>query len=211
MYAVDLLKASFAEGKNCLTRVTKRTITGVPLKLRGLVGLDVLEAIRTRRSVRAFTREDVSEEEVQRLIEAASWAPSAGNLQPWEFIIVRDNETKRKLSIAALGQTLIEDAPVVIVVCADQARSARRYGNRGVHLYSLQDTAAATQNILLAVRAMALGACWIGAFNEDEARVVLGTPKNLKPVAIVPVGHPAEKPAPPPRRAIDEISHYERL
>jgi nitroreductase len=211
MYVGDLLKASFAEGKNCLAQVTKRTITGVSLRLRGLVGLDVLEAIRMRRSVRAFTGDAVSEEEVQRLIEAARWAPSAGNLQPWEFVIVRDRETKRKLSIAALDQTFIEDAPVVIVVCADQTRSARRYQNRGAHLYSLQDTAAATQNILLTVHAMELGACWIGAFDESGVREVLGTPRNWKPVAIVPVGHSAERPVAPPRRSIDEIIHRESL
>jgi len=161
--------------------------------------------------VRAFTGEAVSKEEVQRLIEAARWAPSAGNLQPWEFILIRDQETKRKLSIAALDQTFIEDAPVVIVVCADQARSARRYQNRGVHLYSLQDTAAAIQNILLAVHAMELGACWIGAFDESGVRDVLGTPRNWKPVAIVPVGHPAERPVAPRRRAIDEIVHHASL
>jgi nitroreductase len=211
MYVVDLLKVSFAEARNRLTRVPKATITGVSVKLRRWGGLDVLEAIRTRRSVRAFTGEAVSEEDVQRLIEAARWAPSAGNLQPWEFIIVRENETKRKLSIAALDQTFIEDAPVVIIVCADQARSAWRYRDRGTYLYSLQDTAAATQNILLAVHAMKLGACWIGAFHEEEVKRALGTPRNLKPIAIVPVGHPAERPAAPPRRSIEEIIHYERL
>ncbi len=171
--------------------------------------MEVFEAIKSRRSVRAFTREGISEKEVERLIEAARWAPSAGNIQPWEFIIVTDAEMKRRLSVAALDQTFIEDAPVVIVVCADQARSTSRYRSRGADLYCLQDTAAATQNLLLAAHASGLGACWIGAFREDEARRVLATPRDLRPVAIVPVGHPAEKPAAPPKRAITEIIHYE--
>ncbi len=109
--------------------------------------MDLFEAIKSRRSVRSFTREDVSEETVEKLIDAARWAPSAGNLQPWEFIVVRKPEIKRKLSIAALDQTFIEEAPVVIVVCANQLRSGRGYGARGVNLYCLQDTAAATQNM----------------------------------------------------------------
>lgn len=158
--------------------------------------------------MRAFTREDVSEEEVERLIDAARWAPSAGNIQPWEFVIVTRAETKRRLSVAALDQTFIEEAPVVIVVCADEARSASRYGGRGANLYCLQDTAAATQNILLAAHALGLGACWIGAFREDAVKAVLEPPRNLRPVAIIPVGHPAEKPSAPPKRSISDFVHY---
>jgi nitroreductase len=171
--------------------------------------LDVIEAIKSRRSVRAFNGEAVSKEEVQSLIEAARWAPSAGDIQPWEFIIVTDARTKERLAIAALDQTFIEEAPVVVIVCADESRSARRYGKRGASLYCLQDTAAATQNILLAAHAMGLGACWIGAFREKEVGETLKTPENLRPIAIVPIGHPAERPKAPPRRPISEIIHYE--
>lgn len=171
--------------------------------------MNVLEAIESRRSVRAFTREGVSEKEIERLIEAARRAPSAGNIQPWEFVIVTDVTMKRNLSVAALDQTFIEEAPVVIVVCADEMRSARRYGNRGARLYCLQDTAAATQNILLAAHAVGLGACWVGAFDEDKVKIAIRTPRNIRPVAIVPVGHPAEKPAASPKRSINEIVHHE--
>lgn len=171
--------------------------------------MDVFEAIKTRRSIRAFTKEKVSEEEVQRLIDAARLAPSAGNIQPWKFVIVRDARTKRRLSAAALDQTFIEEAPVVIVVCADEARSGWRYGSRGVILYCLQDTAAAVQNILLAACALGLGTCWVGAFHEEEVRKVVNTPRGMRPVAIVPVGYPAEKPSPRLKRSISEIVHYE--
>jgi len=171
--------------------------------------LDVFEAIKKRRSVRAFTKEQVSDSEVKKLIDAARWAPSAGNIQPWEFVVVRDPDIKRGLATAALDQTFIEEAPVVIVVCANQLRSARGYGSRGVNLYCLQDTAAATQNMLLAAHALGLATCWVGAFQEEEARKVLNIPSGVRPVAIIPVGHPAEKPEPPERRPLNEIVRYE--
>jgi len=173
--------------------------------------LDVFEAIKKRRSVRAYTSEKVSEEDVEKLIEASRLAPSAGNIQPWEFILVTDAETKRRLSNAALHQTFIEEAPVVIVVCADVARSSWGYGSRGANLYCLQDTAAATENILLAAQALGLATCWVGAFHEDEVAKVVNTPRNVRPVAIVPVGRPAEKPSAPPKRSMREIVHYEKF
>ena len=171
--------------------------------------MDVFEAVKRRRSIRAYTGDNVSDEEVERLIDAARWAPSAGNMQPWDFIIVRDSVTKQRLSAAAVDQTFIEEAPIVIVVCADKNRSGWGYGGRGANLYCLQDTAAAIQNLLLTACAMGLGACWIGAFREEEVERILKTPKGVRPVAIVPVGHPAEKPNAPQKRSVGEIVHYE--
>jgi len=171
--------------------------------------LDVLEAIRERRSIRAFTDEKLSEKDVERLIDAARWAPSAGNTQPLELVVVKDKEMKRKLSEAALNQTFIQKAPVVIVVCADLNRVSRGYGSRGKNLYSLQDTAAATENILLAAQELGLATCWVGAFRDKEVAKAVKAPKNMKPVAIVPVGHPAERPVAPPKRSVNEIVHYE--
>ena len=149
-----------------------------------------------------------SERDVERLIEAARWAPSAGNIQPWAFVVVKDVETKRKLSSAALNQTLIQEAPVVIVVCADLIRSSSGYGSRGVHLYSIQDTAAATENILLAAQELGLATCWLGAFRENEVAKAVKAPRNLRPVAMVAVGYPAERPATPQKRSVNEIVHY---
>jgi nitroreductase len=171
--------------------------------------LDVFKAIKTRRSVRAFTGQQVTDNEVEKLIDAARWAPSAGNIQPWDFIIVRDPKIKQGLSKAALIQESIEEAPVVIVVCASPMQSAPRYGSRGINLYCLQDTAAATQNILLAAHAMGLSTCWVGAFNEEEAKSVLGAPDGVRPIAIVPVGHAAERPRVQPRKQLTEIMHRE--
>ncbi len=171
--------------------------------------MDVFEAISNRRSIRAFENRAVSAEQVEKLIDAARHAPSAGNIQPWEFVVVRDPRVKHDLSVAALDQEFIEEAPVVIVVCANEARSSQGYGNRGVSLYCIQDTAAATQNMLLAAYALGLGTCWVGAFREEIARKTLNTPPHVRPVAIIPVGYPAEKPSSRGRRALNAIVHLE--
>lgn len=171
--------------------------------------MELFEAIKGRRSVRSFEKRTLPEEQVYKLIDAARLAPSAGNIQPWEFVIVRDPLNKKRLAAAALDQSFIEEAPVVIVVCADEARSARRYMARGANLYCIQDTAAATTNLLLAAHAMKLGACWVGAFREEQVRIVLNTPTHVKPVAIIPVGYPTEKPLPRKKREITEIVHKE--
>ena len=171
--------------------------------------MDVLEAIKGRRSIRAFKKNDVPNEMVEKLIDAARWAPSAGNIQPWEFILVRKPEIKRALADAALDQTFIEEAPIVIVACANENRSSQRYELRGKNLYCIQDTAAAIQNILLTAYSLGLSTCWIGAFREEEAREILKIPQGIRPVAIIPVGYPAEAPSPPSGRPINQIVHYE--
>lgn len=171
--------------------------------------MDILEIIKGRRSIRNFKTEDLPEQIVENLVEAARWAPSAGNIQPWKFIIVRKPETKKKLAKTALEQAFVEEVPVVIIVCADENRSSQGYGSRGRTLYCIQDTAAAIQNIHLAAYALGLGTCWIGAFDEEEARKILKIPQGIRPVAIIPVGYPAESPQPRKRRPLDEIVHYE--
>jgi len=171
--------------------------------------LDVFEAIKTRRSIRTFTNQEVSEIEIKKILDAARWAPSAGNVQPWIFVVVRNKEIKRKLAEAALNQFFIEEAPVVIVVCADRERSGMSYGSRGADLYCIQDTAAAAQNILLAAHALGLGACWVGAFNEEEVRLILKAPREVRPVAIIPIGCPAEKPRIIFKRPLSEIVRHE--
>lgn len=169
--------------------------------------MDVVEAIKQRRSVRKYTDQEVSDDAVEQLLEAALWAPSAGNVQPWEFVVVKDRATKHKLADAALNQTFVETAPVVIVVCADLNKAKKRYGGRGEKLYCIQDTAAATQNIILTAHALGLATCWVGAFKEKDAAKAVNAPKNIVPVAMVPVGHPAEKPMAPQKRSARDAVH----
>jgi nitroreductase len=168
--------------------------------------MDFWSVIEQRHSIRAFATSPVSDEAVERILGAAIRAPSAGNRQPWHFLIVRNPRIKTALEVAAHGQSFVGEAPVVIVVCAEPERSAARYGNRGRELYCLQDTAAAVEHILLAAAALGLGACWVGAFDEAAAAKAVQLPSHLRPVALVPLGVPAQAPSATPRRALAEVS-----
>jgi nitroreductase len=170
--------------------------------------MELIEAIKGRRSIRTYEKRDVPEEIVGKLIEAASWAPSAGNIQPWVFVVVRKPVNKDALAEAA-GQAFIGEAPVVIVVCANEERSSMGYGPRGKALFCIQDTAAAIENLLLTAHSLGLGTCWIGAFSEDEARKAIKAPEGMRPVAIIPVGYADEAPLPRRRRPIAQIVRRE--
>jgi nitroreductase len=171
--------------------------------------MELMKAIKGRRSIRKFKKQDIAEKTIAQLIEAASYAPSAGNIQPWEFVVVRNPALKKKLSEAALNQAQVEEAPVVVVVCANEKRSSMGYGGRGRTLYCLQDTAAATQNILLTAHSLGLGTCWVGSFNEDEAKESLRAPEGMRPVVMIPVGYPDVTPRQRNRRLLSEIVHYD--
>ncbi|MCK4366638.1 MAG: nitroreductase family protein [Thermoplasmata archaeon] len=170
--------------------------------------MEVKRAISERRSIRAFKSNPVAEEVVKELIELANMAPSAGNLQAREFIVVRDDKTKEALAAAALNQTFISQVPVCIVVCVNYERIAP-YGERGRELYVFHDTGAAIQNMLLAVHDMGLGAVWVGAFNEGPVKEMLNLPEHIRPVAIIPVGHPIEQPRMRSRRGTSDILRKE--
>lgn len=172
--------------------------------------MHIPEPIKNRRSIRAFSDREVSDEDAELLVEAACCAPSAGNLQPWGFVIVRDPEIQMRLVEAAHGQSFIAEASVVFVVCAIPERSASRYGSRGRELYCLQDTAAAVQNLMLTAVINGLGSCWVGAFDERKAARAVGLPQGVRPVAIVPVGYPAESPRPRPTRPLSQVIHWNK-
>lgn len=168
--------------------------------------MDALAAINSRRSVRRFQGREPDAETIGTLLKAATRAPSAGNLQPWHFYVVRDQKTRQALATAAGSQAHVARAPVVVVVCVEPERSARHYGDRGRYLYSLQDTAAATENLLLAATAIGLGGCWTGAFDEVAVARVLEAPEGRLPVALVPLGYPErQRPAASSRRGLDEV------
>lgn len=164
-----------------------------------------MDAIRERRSVRRFQSREVPDATLGRLVESAVLAPSAGNVQAWHFFVVKGEERRQALAGAAHHQLFVAQAPVAIVVCADLPRIANRYGERGTGLYAYQDTAAAVQNILLAATAFGLATCWVGSFDDEAVAEVVGAGANLRPVAIIPVGYPAEEPAQRPRRPTDEV------
>jgi len=162
--------------------------------------MDVLDAIKERRSIRRFKSVDMEWDKLDKILEAAKWAPSAGNLQARDIIVVRNKETREEIAKAALSQDFIADAPVVLVVCANRGKSGSRYGYRGEQLYCIQDATASIQNILLSAFSLGLGSCWVGAFDDNRLREILHIPHGVDPIAIIPIGHPDEIPSAPPRR-----------
>lgn len=172
--------------------------------------MDFWSVIERRRSVRAYSgKTDVPKDAIDQVLHAALLAPSAGNRQPWRFVVVRDPRLRKALADAAYGQEFVAEAPVVIVVCAEPQRSASRYGRRGAELYCLQDTAAATEHILLAATALGFGTCWVGAFDESRAAESLQLPGQFRPVALIPLGKPAsDGPRETSRRPFEEVVEY---
>lgn len=169
--------------------------------------MEVFEAILKRRSVRKFDRKKpVSDEQIEKLLEAARWAPSAGNQQSWFFFVIKNPAIRKKLVLAAFGQIYLAQASVVFVVCADSKRSGRIYGKRGETFFAIQNATLAAYNIWLAAVEMGLGAVWIGAFSEKLVVKILKLPAYLHPIALLPIGYPAHSPQPHSRRPIGEIS-----
>lgn len=160
--------------------------------------MDILRAIKERRSIRDFQKKDIPEKIMESLIEALRWAPSAGNIQARKFYFIKDKATKKKIAAAALNQNFIAEAPLVIVGCTD-SRISFTYRERGVFLYSIQDVACSIMGMMLLAHELGLGSTWIGAFDEEQLSRILELPRTLRPVAIVPVGYPSKIPKPPPR------------
>ena len=171
--------------------------------------MDALECIRTRRSVRSFRPDDIDEGTLNEVLEAATLAPSAGNVQDWEFIVVKDAERKQRLAEAALGQKFVAQAPVVIVACSDLEAIGKAYGSRGTSLYSAQNIAAAVENLMLAAWDRGVGSCWVGTFNEAKVKDTLILPPDLRPLVLIPMGRPAEAGEKPARKALGEVTHSE--
>lgn len=155
--------------------------------------MDLIQAMGERRSIRRYEDRPVDDETVEKLLRAAMSAPSAGNQQPWRFVVVRDAELKRALADCSPYASMLPSASVGIVVCGD--RSVERHAG-----FWVQDCAAATENLLLAAHALGLGAVWLGfhpvAERERCAAALLKLPESVVPLAVVPVGWPAE-PLPP--------------
>ncbi len=132
----------------------------------------------------------VDDETIGMVLDAAAHAPSAGNLEPWKFVVVREKEIKLKLAKAALDLEHVAKAPVVIVVCGDVERAASKYAARGEKLYVVQDTAYASLLVLLSCSVVGLGCYLVRSFDEDAVREVLEIPEGVRPFTIIPVGYP---------------------
>jgi nitroreductase len=172
--------------------------------------MNVFDAIFSRRSTRSFKPDKVDDKLIGLMLHSAMHAPSAGNTQEWQFIVVKDDEVKKKIAAAALNQTFIAGAPVVIVVCVDKEKIKFRYGERGEALYAYQDTANATMLIMLTAEALGLSTCWVGAFDEEKLDYVLDLPTQIRPVVIIPVGYSDEIPLKPRRIPFEQLTWIDK-
>ena len=170
--------------------------------------MDFFSVVQGRRSVRAYAQRAVEEDKLRRVLETVNQAPSAGDLQAYEIVVVSDSDAKAALARAAHGQDFIFEAPLVLVFCANAERSSGQYGRRGADLYCIQDATIAAAYAQLAAVALGLSTVWVGAFDESAVARVVG---GLKPVCIMPVGYRAEDPNATPRRPVEDLVHSGRL
>lgn len=171
--------------------------------------MDLFETINARRSVRAFQPDEVETDKLNAILAAMMKAPSAGNLQAFQVYVVRDRQKKQALAEAALGQTFLAQAPVVLVFCADHDRSAQHYRQRGEDLYSLQDATIATAYAQLAAAAFGLGTCWVGSFDDGKIAKILGVSDGHTPVSLLPMGYAAEEPQQTSRRQTKDLVRHD--
>lgn len=158
--------------------------------------LDVFEAIRTRKSIRKFKSEPLPVEKFEMIFEAARLAPSAGNRQPWRFVVVQDTERKSALATAANNQTFLADAAAIVAAIGDPEISKRWYD---------KDVMIAVEHMVLAAETMGYGTCWIGAFDEEKVRSLLKIPKEMRVIALLAIGIPDIVPPSRPRKELSEI------
>jgi nitroreductase len=141
----------------------------------------------SRSSVREYDDEPLTEEEINYILKCAVTAPSAGNLEAWDVIVVTDEATRGALAEASFSQDHVERAPVIFVVCSNYVRSMSRYGERGI-LYGLEDATIACTYMMLAAHAKSLQSCWTGAFDDNDVREILDLPQHIRPVSLLAVG-----------------------
>jgi nitroreductase len=169
------------------------------------------ELVTARRSVRRYQRKVVPRAALETILEAANRAPSAGGLQAYEIVLVERQDTRSALAQAAYGQDSLTSAPAVLVFFANPRRNASRYKDRGVSLYSVQDATIAAAYAQLAAAAQGLGSCWVGAFDETNVAEILGAPRGMRPVAMLPIGYSDETPHAVPRRGIHHLVWHEKF
>jgi nitroreductase len=165
------------------------------------------EVVSSRQSIRQYHDRPVSDDQLAAILAAVRSAPSAGNLQAYDVYVVRSHAARTEISHASHDQEFIVQAPLALVFCAVPSRSATRYRARGETLYSVQDATIACTLAMLAAVDQGLASVWVGAFDEERVRVIIGAPSEHRPVAILPIGHAAETPQRRARRPLDEIVH----
>ncbi len=162
--------------------------------------MDVLEAIKGRRSIRQFTEEPIGKEALEKLLDAARWAPTAGNQQRWRFVVVTSPPVKELIKKFAPG--IFSMPAAFIVICVEKEAGATPWAEATY----LADCAIAAQNIMLAAYAMGIGSCVALSYAKIAVQEILNLPENVEPLLVVTLGYPAEDPAPPPRLELNQIA-----
>ena len=168
--------------------------------------MDVMTAIKTRRSIRAYKDKPIEDEKLETVLEAGRLAPSARNLQEWKYVVVKDKALRNKLVDVANGQQFVGQAPAVIVACAVETDHVMPCEELSYPI----DVAISIDHMTLAAAEQGLGTCWIGAFKQNEIKTLLGMPGEVRVVALLPIGYPDVSPAPKPRKSMEEIVVYDK-
>ncbi|MEA3430291.1 MAG: nitroreductase family protein [Nanoarchaeota archaeon] len=172
--------------------------------------METTDCIKKRRSVRKFMDIPLDWDVVTKIIDAARYTPTSGNLQNNKFIVVFDKGKIKKLCGACASQAWMSTAPAIIVVCSEPDKAKKFYGIRGERLYSIQNSAAAAMVIMLAACDVGLATCWVGAFDEDAVKSTLGIPGSIRPQVIIPIGYPDETPSKLPKYRLQDVLGIDR-
>lgn len=169
--------------------------------------MEIFEAIRGRRSIRKFEDKDIPMQDLKKILEAGVWAPSGSNIQPWEFILVKNKGTIEKIKLISPG--LFGNPSALIILCINHER-AKRGGKLGVRT-ALMDISMAAQNMMLTAYALGIGSCPVVSFNKPALKELLDVPDHVEPVLIISLGYPKFMPKPPKRRPLKEVVHIEKF
>ena len=171
--------------------------------------MTLFEAIATRRSIKKFSSQDVPMELIGQILDAGRYAPSSGNVQNWKFILVRDRDVINSVTEGCMDQNWIAQAPALIVVCSSLNKVKSFYGTRGEMLYSIQNCAAAIQNMLLTTHSIGLASSWVSLFDERVINRVLNIPSgDVRAQAILPIGYPDEIVPAPTRYTLENVCYF---
>ncbi len=173
--------------------------------------MEFFETVKKRRSIRTYLPKQVENEKLEKILAAANQAPSAGDTQGYEMIVVEDAYLLDQLWKTVPDQTFVKPAPLAVVFCANEKRSSEKHLARGKNLYCIQDATIAAAYAQLAAADMGLGTVWVGSFNEEEVRKIIEAPEYLRPVAVIPLGYIGGDPPPTSRRALSDIVHRDKF
>ena len=171
---------------------------------------DIIDLIKSRRTIKHFLPKYVDWDKISKIIDAGRHAPSSGNVQNWKFLVILEPDMKQKIAEASYEQYEISLAGVLIIVCAEPEKAERYYGLRGERLYTIQNCAAAIQNMLIEAESLGLGTRWIGGFDEEAVKSLCQIPEEVRPQAIIAVGYPKEIPAKPPKYPLESLVYFHK-